>query len=180
MAEAPTAAPRSPFFAKLEIPTRPDYDVDTDSGGADYVPPVVLNNRIVLYTNAAIELTERIVRLNRKVEGLRLEQRKVSRKRDTLRTTLLAEHPAPPSAAKNLMLTEAYVLTLAKNAGLSGALSEYEDAIAAFEDQIDLAKSDTESAKYTMNTIKLACESIQTHLSFVKQEQKLHGRAPGA
>lgn len=174
----PTPTPKDAgkgLFARLTIPTHPEFDFDRDSGTIDYVPPVKLNNLLVLYTNAAIELTASVVTQTRLIERLKLEQRAVQRKRDGLRNQLLSENPAPPSQAKNLQLTEAYVTLLAKNAARLPDLERWDTEIAKSEDQIDAAKAEVGNLKYTMETIKLAVESIKTHLAFVKQEARIGG-----
>jgi hypothetical protein len=167
---------RAKFFVNLKIPVHPDYDFDADSGSTDYVPPVKLNNLIILYTNAAIELTESVVRLNRRIEALRLTHRQAERKLEALRSRLLAGKTIPPSAAKNLLLTEAYVRTLALTESRADEMDALDREIAAAEDALDTAKAEVGSLKYTMETVKLACDNIQTHLSYVKQEAKLLGR----
>lgn len=176
--DSKTESKSSQFFKRLAIPTHPNFDLERDSGTLDYVPPVVLNNRVVLYTNALIEIAEQVVELNRGIERLKLDKRRVERLRDQRRTQLLAQHPAPTSATKNLLLTDAYVLTLAKNDGCSDVLAKWEDEIAAFDDAIDLKELEVRNCKSLTETIKLACENIRTHLSFVKQEARLHGYAP--
>lgn len=164
---------RSKFFVKLAIPVHPEYDFDVDSGSTDYVPPVKLNNLLILYTNAAIELTESLTKVQRRMERVKLEQKQKQRELDRLQKTLLAKHPAPTSSTKNLLLTEAYVRLLAENDGLLAGFSALEDAVAAKDDEIDRLKAEVKNLYDTMDTIKLACTNIMTHLSFVKQEAKL-------
>lgn len=164
---------RNKFFVKLAIPVHPDYDFDADSGSTDYVPPVKLNNLLILYTNAAIELTESVTKVNRRMESLKIDQKQKQRTLDRLSKELLAKHPAPASVTKNLLLTESYVRTLAKNDGLLDALNALEDEVAGLDDRIDVCKQEVKNLFDTLDLIKLASNNITVHLSFVKQEAKL-------
>lgn len=164
------------FFENLLVPVNPEYDFDADpTGQFDYANPVTLNNQLVLYTNAGIELTKKVVVLNRRREKLRLDKKDVERKLKALRQNTLAKNPAPPSAAKNLALTDAYVQRCLEADGFFLEAQAHEATVATLDDKIDLMKEEAENLFFTMNTIKLASQNIMTHLSFVKNEQKMHG-----
>lgn len=161
------------IFDRLTIPTHPDYDMERDSGTMDYVPPVVLNNYVVLYLNAAIELTKSIVVKNKEIERLRLERNEKDRFVDDLRVRLLAANPAPAGDTKNLQLTEAYIHRVAEQGGQLALLQATKQDVAQIDDRIAEAKSAVESMRFTMETIKLAMTGMQTHLAFVKMEARL-------
>lgn len=160
-------------FDRLTIPTHPDYDLERDSGSIDYVPPAVLNNYVVLYLNAAVELTKSIVVKNQEIERLRLERNEKERFVDGIRMALLANNPIPASATKNLQLTDAHVHSLAAQSGQLQLLQQAKTDVAQMDDQIATAKSAVESMRFTMETIKLAMTGMQTHLAFIKMEAKL-------
>lgn len=161
------------FFARLRLPTKPDFDFMRDSGTEQYVPPPVLNNYILQYSNAAIDLTEQLVVRMKDKERTRLELKDKQRFAESIRTALLAANPAPPSSAKNLQLTEAYIQSLAVRDGKKEILDEADRDIAKLETEIDKISSSLESMRFTMDTIKLAITSIQTHLSYIKAEGRL-------
>lgn len=164
------------FFKRLTLPTHPDFDFLRDSGALDYTPPAVLANYIVLYTNAAMELTEQVVHAQREIERLKQDKKETERALESLKRDLLASGDVPANATKNLMLTEAYVLRLAREQQRDRELDAFEGTVAGFDDAISTHKGNIESYKFTMTTIELACQNIQTHLSYVKKEAELGGR----
>src|SRR4051812_12538361 len=112
------------FFNRLTLPTHPEFDLLTDSGSMDYTPPATLANYIVLYTNAAIELTESVVLKQRDMERENQSRKTAQRALSSFERGLLARNQAPAAATKNLKVTEAYVTKCATDAGRA---SEYEE-----------------------------------------------------
>lgn len=170
------------FFENMLVPVNPEYDFDKDptENEFEYANPVTLNNKLVLYTNACFVLTEKAVVLGRRRERTRLDAKDKERTLRTLRNETLARNPAPPSAAKNLALTDAYVQ---RCLDLDGRLEEaqvLENEIAGLEDDAEQMKDEVENLRFTITTIRLACENIAIHLSYAKHDYNMHSRNPGA
>ncbi len=165
------------YFSRLEIPTHPDYDFDKDPADQfEYANPVTLNNQLVLYTNAAIGLTQTVVSLGRRRQASRLRKKDLERKLKGLRNRVLSDNPAPPSAAKNLALTEAYVFRCLDAAGKLNEAEQLEAQIAVLEDEGETMKEEVENLHFTMKTLELAGTNVMTHLSWLKAEVRNHGR----
>jgi hypothetical protein len=169
------------YYDNLQVPVNPNYDFEADPGDQqfEYANPVHLSNKLVLYTNAAILLARNIVSLARKRERLRLEKKEVDRKLRDLRRDVLVKNPAPPSAAKNLLLTDAFMARALESEGLLTGYQEFERRSAELEDQVEALKDEGENLRFTMQTIQLAASNVTNALSWTKAEARMTGRVNG-
>jgi hypothetical protein len=166
----------SDFFKKLMVPTNPEYDFEGDPGQQpDYANPVVLSNKLVMYANATLELTESIVSVSKQRERKRLELRDEERKLQDLKRGVLARTPITSTASKNLQLTDAHIYKALETEKLLDGYKAIEARVAKLEDEIDGLKAKEEDFKYSIHTIKLASDNITNKLSYVKAEAKFAG-----
>jgi hypothetical protein len=169
------------YFDNLLAPVNPSYDFDADPADQfEYANPVTLNNKLVLFTNAMIELNKRAVSLARRRERKRLEKKDLDRQLKSLRNAVLSLHPIPPSSAKNLPLTEAYIVRCLEAEGLLDQYKQLELTAGRLDDEIDFLKEEGENLRFTFQTIQLASNNITMHLSYVKQEARMGARTHGA
>lgn len=177
-AEAEPSQKEQVYYENLLIPVNPDYDFDAPATDVqfEYSNPATLSNKLVLYTNAAILLTKNVVSLARKRERLRLEKKEIDRQVRDLRREVLSKNPAPPSAAKNLQLTDAYMIRALEAEGLLIGYKKLETKSADLEDEVETIKEELENLRFTMETLKLAAQNITSSLSWTKAEASMGGR----
>jgi hypothetical protein len=167
------------IVAGLKIPVYPNYDFDLESGRLDYVSPVLLNNKLVYYTNVLFELTELNLEYQEQLQIARSDRQRTQAQVDRTRYRVLDRAAVPSSYAKNLTLTEAFVrLQL---------VSQSSEAIVAYDGLVDeVTRTEARCAEWEAllqqvhgiaQQVEFACKNIQTHLSYVKKEQELgrHG-----
>lgn len=157
---------------RLKVPTHPEFDLDRDSGTLTYVPPVKLNNLLVVYVNAMLEVGEDMVQLIRNVEGLKVQRKRAEQDHARVVRELFTAAPIPANATKNLPLTEAYARTLAQEAGRLGELDQLRADMEGYELDIQHDQAEIEAAKRMLELLQMASDNIKTHLSYVKSEQR--------
>lgn len=160
------------YFDGLQIPTNPQYDFESREEQPDYVNPVMLSNKLVQFANAVLDATKHVVILGRRRERLRLERKDFERSLVEMRRQVLSRHPAPPSAAKNLQLTDAYVIRCLESEGTIQTWKDIEAKIAKLEDEMEGLEKEEENLKYAQHTIRIASENITNKLAYVKAEAK--------
>lgn len=165
----------SKFFDGLQVPINPNYDFEGDpSEQPDYANPVVLANKLVQYANGVLEAGKHVVILARKRERVRLDLKTAERELVAMRRDTLSRNPAPPSAAKNLALTDAYVYKCIEADGNADKWKALEAKIAKLQDEMEGLEKEEENLKYMQHTIRIASENITNKLSFTKHEAKMH------
>lgn len=157
----------------LTIPVHPNFDLQ-ESGNVDYVNPVLLNNLLVLYTNALFELSIMNLETQGQLDKARTERRVFESEQLNTKTKILSQHEVPSTYGKNLLLTEAFVRSKLRELSV-----ERYEAYAALDSDIQkldrlLARLEllASSTHGVAQTVEFACKNIQTHLSFVKKEQE--------
>jgi hypothetical protein len=165
------------ILESLLIPTNPEYDWEADANSQpEYVNPVTLNNREVLMANAAIVITQQHIKVNRQLAQVSHRLQEAEHAVSDFERDLLLRFPAPSTATKNNKLLQVYIYSVATTQGYK---DQYETLVRAVRTlSRDLAKweAEAENCKAAYQAVKLGGEHIQTHLSFVKNEQKVSGR----
>jgi len=161
------------FWNELKIPVNPEYDFTRDPATqAEYVNPVVLNNMEVRQANAAIEVSDRLGRHQRRLAELKVELDEAEAGQEDLETEILTHHPAPTNDRKTNKLLDAYVRGMAEQLGKREELQTLVDRQREIRREILLTEAAIEAARQAWQCIRLLGEHGQTHLSFVKQEYK--------
>ncbi len=159
----------------LRIPVNPEYDWSRtpDDQPGDYVNPVELNNKVVQYTNALIELTDRIQGLQLRRAEERIDRKRAEARVAQLRQDILQRHPAPTADRKSNALLDAYVGRMAHETGLAKLLGDAEDHLARAEEAIERTDAELEACRQQTYMLKDAMEGIRTHLAVRKFEHQL-------
>jgi hypothetical protein len=161
----------------LLVPVNPDYDWDVPAEEqTEFVNPVRVNNHVMLQHNAAIRVAQRVVALNRKIATGRQALGTAKDALEDFEQELLITYPAPGSATKNLKVLNAYVRQVAFEHGQREEYLARVQAVRDAERAVASLELEAETARFVFNTIKLTGEHAQTHLSFVKNEQRNAGR----
>jgi chaperonin cofactor prefoldin len=162
----------SKWAKKLQLPTHPAYDFETDpTGQPEYVNPVTLNNYLVVYGNAQNQLSDYITTKNVRVTELKSAQRKKQRELDDFEESILRKSPpALERHVKTLKLQNAYIAAKAAETGREVEHRGFVIALRSIEDEIEEVKSKIDTAKLWIKTLEDNTVKIQTHLSFVKSE----------
>jgi chromosome segregation ATPase len=165
---------------RLLIPTNPHVSPDVDpstSGDFEYTNPVALNNRVVLYANALIECTDLIVQYQNRLEGAKLEKRTAERQIEDFEGRLLRQHPTP-KGHNTLKALQAHIEKTAFEVDDTG--DQYHDlreALRKAEDKVAKWQSKLSGQRDWLEAIKLASQNVGYHLSYVKFDSHLSGRA---
>lgn len=161
---------------RLMIPTNPSVEVATlEPREFEYANPVTLNNLLLLYGNARIELGDKLERANKRLEGAKLEKRKAERQLEDFETARLRTSPAPRGVS-TLKLLAAHIESAAFLEGLSDQYDELREALAEAEDAVHAAQAGVNRLKDWGDTLEAATNSITVHLSYVKAEWQHAGR----
>ena len=157
----------------LLIPTNPDYDWEGDvSNQPEYVNPVTLNNREIMMANAAIVITQQHIKVNRQVAQIRHTLREAEHALSDFERDLLLRFPAPSTATKSTKLLQVYMYSVAITNNLQSQYNSLSGEIKNLSRELARWEAEAENCKAAYQAVKLSGEHIQTHLSFVKNEQK--------
>lgn len=169
------SAQRAPWFKRLAIPTYEGYDLERDSGNLDYAPPPLLNNYILLYTNAIIELAEPAVKASENLQAAKQGLSDAQLAFERFRRDTLQNQKIPTAYAKTNFLIDTYLTQVCHE---SDRLEEYERLeanVVQAEQAVEHWKQKVSMLSELVRKLEAACQNIQTHLSYVKAEQRLSG-----
>lgn len=160
---------------RLLIPVNPTYDWDLDpTEQVGYVNPVRLNDHVIFLANAALRLGLRIDQLSKSLAQAKQDHEKSQHAVDDFQQDLLIKFPPPSLATKSHKLLERFVRQLVAEHDLG---DQYQSLLAhsrLAKAAVERLTLELDGARAIAQSIKLAGEHIQTHLSFVKAEARGH------
>ena len=161
----------------LLVPTNEEYSFAEDPDEQlSYVNPVTLNNLLIKYANAAVEVTSKIVVLKKAKVELDITIRELKQDIADLESDILQENEGSANDHKNLKAQAAFVRKKAKETGRFDTLAELEQRLEAAEIERMKKQLAIENASSTLDLIDQLSQNVQTHLSFVKNEMRHTGR----
>jgi hypothetical protein len=171
-----TTAELSPSALRLTIPTNPNVDISVvPTAEFEYANPVTLNNMLLLYGNAVIELAGKRDRAGKRLEAAKLERRKAERQLEDFEQGLLRTHPAPRGVT-TLKLLAAHIEAAAFSDDTSDQYDDLRNAVRTAEDAVEAANAQISTLKGWGDAIETASGNITVHLSYVKAEWNHSGR----
>lgn len=169
-------APLGATAARLLIPTNPNVQVaEVAPKEFEYANPTTLNNLLILYGNARIELGDKSEKANKALEAAKLEKRKAERQLEDFEKRLLREKPVPRGIT-TLKLIGAHLEAAAFLEQTSDQYDLLRDAVRDAEDAEYAASAQVRRYKDWAETIQAAVDSITVHLSYIKHEWRDAGR----
>lgn len=170
-------APDEPLSAaaqRLLIPTNPSASVGlVPESEFEYANPVTLNNVVLLYGNAKIELADKSDRAHKRLDAAKLELRKAERQVEDFEFRLLRTHPTSKTTLK---LIAAHLDQAAFQEDTIAQYDELRAHVRACEDAVHRAHGVVARLKDWSDAIDSAINSITVHLSYVKAEWQNGGR----
>lgn len=154
----------------LLIPLNPHCSPDVDPAqhlSTEYVNPVVVNNREVLYTNAAIQLTDQLNAFNTKIEAAKKAKRDAEEQLAAFERRILRQHPLPRGTT-TLKAIDAYIERMAVEGGTADQLDELRTHLRDVEDALAHWERRRDNARNWLAALELGSKNITTFLSFVK------------
>lgn len=160
----------------LIVPVNPDFDWDADpSTQTEYVNPVRVNAHVMRQHNAAIRVAQELVAVNKHIGQLRRDLSEAKDDLEDFEQQILLDFPPPGTATKSTKLTNAYIRQTAFTHNRRDRYLELLTRVRDLERTLLVIEVRADTARFVFQTIKLTGEHAQTHLSFVKNEQK-HSR----
>jgi hypothetical protein len=158
----------------MRIHVNPDYDLSKPPEDNDfqYVNPVALNNEIVTISNEMLTLAEAQAEAVRKKVKANLELSKAKRTLEQLEQVILSVNPLTATESKSLKTIATAIAVRAHEQGKVEELSAVQGQIAALEDIVTELEAVERVAQLYWKTGEALCESIKTHLAFVKADQR--------
>lgn len=161
---------------RLFIPTNPHAGVgEIPESEFEYANPVTLNNVVLLYGNAKIELADKSDRAHKQLDAAKLAKRQAERQLESYEFRLLRTHPAPKGVT-TLKLIAAH---LDQAAFLDGTLTQYEELreeVVKWDDEVHRVQGALKRLDDWGSAIDSAINSITVHLSYLKAEWQHGGR----
>lgn len=163
----------------MEIPVNPAYEFQAPTVKTQYANPVTLNNMLVKATNESKALTDRIVQVGRKLVDAEMALQEARQDLEDFEQNILLTYPPnTKEEVKSNKLTETYIRRMVQTkeevAGqeLYARLKQF---VREAEKKERLLKAEKDACYTRLNHLKLVCENIRTHLSFVKVESQRGG-----
>lgn len=161
----------------LLVPTNTEYSFNEDpEDQLSYVNPVTLNNLLIKYANAAVEITSKIVVLKKAKVELDIQIRELKHSIEDMESDILQENEGSANDHKNLKAQAAFVRKKAKETGRYDTLAELESTLEKHEVERMKKQVAIENASSTLELIEQLSQNVQTHLSFVKNEMRHTGK----
>lgn len=148
-------------------------DIAADSSQFEYANPVTLKNRLILYSNAVIEATDKLNDINDRIAAEKRSKREAERLLGSYEEQLLRTYP-PGKNLTTLKLVQAYVERVAHD--LDNTADQYHqlrEDVEAAEDKVAEWQVKADRIKAWLQAIAVASQNITTHLSFVKFDSRL-------
>jgi chromosome segregation ATPase len=147
--------------------------IPADSSQFEYANPVTLKNRLVLYSNAVIEATDRLNDFNERIAAAKQHKRAAERDLENYEARLLRLYP-PEKNLSTLKLVQAYVERISHDRdSTSDQYHELRQAVHKAEDDGAHWQTKADKVRAWLNAIETASQNITTHLSYVKFDSKL-------
>jgi len=160
------------LLGELIVPANPTYDWATAEEQSEYVNPVTLNNREIQMANAAIVVTQQHIKVNRKIAEAKHWLQEAKHALEDFERDLLLRFPAPSTSTKSTKLLQVYVYSTATSQNLKSQYDALVTKVRELDRELLKWEAEADNCHMAFQAIKLAGEHIQTHLSFVKNEQK--------
>jgi len=170
-------ADKPTFQASISIPVNPNYKWGDSAIQAEYVNPVELNNRTILLANMYSHASEKLVQTLKHLGDIKKSKLEADRNLREFERELLRTNPPSAGDRQSTALLNAYLSRLIhEDDGLLAAYHGLQDAVhKADVAQID-AQTQVDVWRTRLSNIETVGTDIQTHLSFVKAEQR-HSRS---
>ena len=155
----------------LHIPVNPDYDWDNDPAGqAEYVNPVILNNKLIQNANAFIMVSQKQFSLTPKLVEAKQEHREAVARRKEMEKTIISEGKPTTNDRKTILLLEAFISYQANVMGLAEEYSMMQDTEESTKNLVEIIQGKMAANEQIIKAIDASTLGIQTHLSYVKSE----------
>ena len=157
----------------LRIPVNPAYDfARAPEDQAAYVNPVRLNDYVIRLANTALRLGVRIDALSRDLAAAKAALQTAEHALEDFQQDLLVRYPPNSLATKSNRLLDRFIRQQVEQENLGDEWRARLTALRAARRQVDQLELELDGARALAQTIKVAGEQIQTHLSFVKAEAR--------
>ena len=158
-------------MSQLQIPVNPDYDFDSDEvEQAQYVNPVILNNKLIQNANAFIMVSEKQFSLIKAlVEAKHLHREAEARRKDFEKQLIIRGQPNG-NDRKTILLLEAFIVDQATSEGVIEEYAALQEAEKKTKKIVEIIQGKMSTNEQIIAAINASTLGIQTRLSYVKSE----------
>lgn len=158
---------------RLDIPVNPEYQWGHNPElQAEYVNPVELSNRTILYANAYIAITSKLVESLKELGIAKTEKTNAETALQDFEQDLLCNNPPTAGDNKNIATLNSYILRTVSEYDSTTEYKQLKANVSLAESALIDAQTKIEVHRANLNSVEHACQQIQTHLSFIKAEHR--------
>ena len=155
------------------IPVNPEYSWDTEPQlQPDYFNPVVVNNKVIFYSNEIIKATDNLTGITQEVAAIKFNLRQWRSRKEDIEEEIITGEEWSKEESKNLTVLMANVRMRVRDTDYAEEYFDLVRKIRDGEEKLEILTVRVDNGYRILDALKLVCQNIQTALSFYKAEMK--------